>query len=97
MEREIPSGVYPPRGKRRLNPVLWSLVVLIIASAAVIGSIPFSRGLSPLLLSLTFLAVVAIGAIIFFTVDGYLVEKEMLKRLVAERSRLERLRASFKE
>ena len=61
---------------RRLNPVLWALVVLITAWVAVVLAAEFnaSRHSSGILLSLPFLVVVVIGTAAYFMVEGHLAD-----------------------
>jgi hypothetical protein len=86
-QRQSPSSEVAGRGGQRPKIVIWALVTLVTAWTAVILSGSFGpSGIrsSPLLLSVPFLAVVAIGATIFFAVADRLAARELRRSIAFE-------------
>ena len=88
----VPMGMDDKDGPtRRLSPVLWTAVGVLIGWTVIIvvGSSPPAR--SPLLAGLPFLAVLAIASLAFLAVDRYFRERDLRRSVRAEMQRLHAL------
>lgn len=73
---------------RHLNPVLWGLVIVIVAcgvSILLIGLTPLAHA-SPFLQALPFLATVLGGVVIYLIADDRLAERDLRRAVRAELS-----------